>query len=208
MAEAKDMEKSSAVDKLEVDDINVTSTAQNVTSDHISPNDISSTILSITEQQQNNASGKELQESSIAREEHNLTEPAEPEQPPTEYLKGWRLHVLTVGVWVALFLSTLETTIVSTSLVSITNALGGFEIRDWVVTSYLITYTGKCFSIGACMLVNWMFFDAFAPHRCIKRKEERRKKVQRLLRFRQVFWSFTQSSVTSSGKRRCFSSPS
>ncbi|KAH8652684.1 drug resistance transporter EmrB/QacA subfamily [Tricladium varicosporioides] len=85
---------------------------------------------------------KQLQESSIAKDELNLAEPAGSEQPPKEYLRGWRLHVLTVGVWVALFLSTLETTIVSTSLVSITNALGGFEIRDWVVTSYLITYTG------------------------------------------------------------------
>jgi hypothetical protein len=41
-----------------------------------------------------------------------------------------------------LFLSTLETTIVSTSLVSITNALDGFELRDWIVTAYLISYTG------------------------------------------------------------------
>jgi len=41
-----------------------------------------------------------------------------------------------------LFLSTLETTIVSTSLVSITNALDGFHLRDWIVTAYLITYTG------------------------------------------------------------------
>ncbi len=30
----------------------------------------------------------------------------------------------------------------STSLVSITNSLSGFENRDWVVTSYLLTYTG------------------------------------------------------------------
>ncbi|OAT05056.1 MFS multidrug transporter [Blastomyces gilchristii SLH14081] len=31
----------------------------------------------------------------------------------------------------------------STSLVSITNALDGFEKRDWIVTSYLLTYTGN-----------------------------------------------------------------
>jgi MFS family permease len=41
-----------------------------------------------------------------------------------------------------LFLSALETTIVSTSLVPMTNALHGFDERDWVVTSYLLTYTG------------------------------------------------------------------
>ncbi|OJJ45663.1 hypothetical protein ASPZODRAFT_68734 [Penicilliopsis zonata CBS 506.65] len=43
---------------------------------------------------------------------------------------------------VSLLLSTLETTIVSTALVSITNALDGFSRRDWIVTSYLLTYTG------------------------------------------------------------------
>ncbi|KAI0888580.1 drug resistance transporter EmrB/QacA subfamily [Annulohypoxylon maeteangense] len=63
-------------------------------------------------------------------------------EPPREYLKGWRLYVLTFALCLSLFLSTLETTIVSTSLISITNALGDFEQRDWVVTAYLITYTG------------------------------------------------------------------
>lgn len=46
-------------------------------------------------------------------------------------------------IWIALFLSTLESTIVSTSLVSITTALNGFLMRDWIVTAYLLTYTGK-----------------------------------------------------------------
>ncbi|KAK8060029.1 MFS multidrug transporter [Apiospora saccharicola] len=57
------------------------------------------------------------------------------------YIKGWRLYTLISALCLSLLLSTLETTIVSTSLVSITNALGGFEQRDWVVTSYLISYT-------------------------------------------------------------------
>uniref|UniRef100_A0A093UWI9 Putative transporter C3H1.06c n=1 Tax=Talaromyces marneffei PM1 TaxID=1077442 RepID=A0A093UWI9_TALMA len=65
----------------------------------------------------------------------------ENEEQPKIYLSGWRLHVLTAGMWIALFLSTVETTIVSTSLVSITNALSGFDKRDWIVTSYLLTYT-------------------------------------------------------------------
>ncbi|KAI2622334.1 drug resistance transporter EmrB/QacA subfamily [Hypoxylon sp. NC1633] len=59
-----------------------------------------------------------------------------------KYLTGWRLYVLTFALCLSLLLSTLETTIVSTSLISITNALGDFEQRDWVVTAYLITYTG------------------------------------------------------------------
>ncbi|KAF5970665.1 major facilitator superfamily transporter [Fusarium coicis] len=53
---------------------------------------------------------------------------------------GWRLHALTS----ALLLSTLETTIVSTALVSISivDALQGFNMAGWIVTSYLVTYTG------------------------------------------------------------------
>ena len=46
------------------------------------------------------------------------------------------------SIWISLFLSTIETTIVSTALVSITDDLHGFDTRDWVVTSYLLTYTG------------------------------------------------------------------
>ncbi|KAK7956481.1 uncharacterized protein PG986_005703 [Apiospora aurea] len=64
-------------------------------------------------------------------------------QSQRNYIQGWRLYTLITALCLSLLLSTLETTIVSTSLVSITNALGGFEQRDWVVTSYLITYTGK-----------------------------------------------------------------
>ncbi|KAM0244508.1 hypothetical protein ACHAP5_006189 [Fusarium lateritium] len=59
-----------------------------------------------------------------------------------KYLTGWKLYCLSAALWISLFLSTLETTIVSTSLVSITNALNGFILRDWIVTSYLLTYTG------------------------------------------------------------------
>jgi MFS family permease len=50
------------------------------------------------------------------------------------------LTVCRIGL--SLFLSTLEVTIVSTSLVSITNALNGFDKSSWIVTSYLLTYTG------------------------------------------------------------------
>ncbi|KAK4244994.1 drug resistance transporter EmrB/QacA subfamily [Corynascus novoguineensis] len=57
-------------------------------------------------------------------------------------MEGWRLYMLTAGIWIALFLSTLETTIVSTSLVSIADTLSGFDERNWVVTAYFLTYTG------------------------------------------------------------------
>ena len=41
------------------------------------------------------------------------------------------------------FLSTLESTIISTSLVSITDSFEGFNRSSWIVTSYLLTYTGQ-----------------------------------------------------------------
>ena len=47
----------------------------------------------------------------------------------------------------SLLLSTLETTIISTSLVSIADALHRFDQSGWVVTSYLLTYTGAHFSV-------------------------------------------------------------
>ncbi|KAK2796804.1 hypothetical protein FQN51_009028 [Onygenales sp. PD_10] len=77
-----------------------------------------------------------------AGEENHNADLAEQNEPVVSYLRGWRLYLLTLGIWLSLFLSTLETTIVSTSLVSITNALSGFQLRDWIVTSYLLTYTG------------------------------------------------------------------
>ncbi|KAL8652529.1 MAG: hypothetical protein Q9210_002627 [Variospora velana] len=58
------------------------------------------------------------------------------------YLHGVRFYLLTVALCLALFLSTLEITIVSTALVSISDELHGFHKDSWVITSYLVTYTG------------------------------------------------------------------
>ncbi|KAK4224901.1 major facilitator superfamily transporter [Podospora fimiseda] len=77
-------------------------------------------------------------------EEKNDPE-ANPPEPPSNikvYQTGWRLHALTAGLCLSLLLSTLETTIVSTSLVSMVNSLNGFSQANWVVTAYLLTYTG------------------------------------------------------------------
>ncbi|KAK3321991.1 putative efflux pump antibiotic resistance protein [Apodospora peruviana] len=58
------------------------------------------------------------------------------------HLTGWRLVVTTLGLLLCLYLVNLEVTIVSTSLVSIANDLSGFDKTNWIVTGYLITYTG------------------------------------------------------------------
>lgn len=41
----------------------------------------------------------------------------------------------------ALFLAAMESTIISTSLISITNELGGFQRSSWIVAAYLLGYT-------------------------------------------------------------------
>ena len=58
-------------------------------------------------------------------------------------------------IWIALFLSTLETTIVSTCLVNISDALNDFELRNWIVTSYFLTYTGNL--LFACFATRLIF---------------------------------------------------
>ncbi|TGO18279.1 hypothetical protein BTUL_0011g00850 [Botrytis tulipae] len=54
----------------------------------------------------------------------------------TRYLSGWRLGLLTLG----LMLSSLDITIVSTSLVTISDDLQAFDQSSWIVNSYLTTY--------------------------------------------------------------------
>ncbi|KAH9987036.1 putative multidrug resistance protein fnx1 [Xylariaceae sp. FL0662B] len=66
-----------------------------------------------------------------------------PDQPIEEfrYITGWKVHIITAALCLALFLVNLELTIIGTSLVSITNDLQDFVRASWVVTAYLMTYT-------------------------------------------------------------------
>jgi len=58
------------------------------------------------------------------------------------------------------FLSILEISIVSTALVAITNDLKGFERSSWIITSYLLTYTG--------FLIIWAkFSDILGRRSCL-----------------------------------------
>ncbi|KAL8895741.1 MAG: hypothetical protein Q9207_008035 [Kuettlingeria erythrocarpa] len=76
-----------------------------------------------------------------------------------EYLAGWRLHIITFtsvlpihpleipstecphSLFLSLFIATLEVSIVSTSLVTITDSLQDFGDSSWIVIAYLLTYT-------------------------------------------------------------------
>lgn len=63
--------------------------------------------------------------------------------PALKYTQDWTQNEVDVcSLCLSILLSTLETSIVSTSLVSIADALHRFDQSGWIVTSYLLTYTG------------------------------------------------------------------
>ncbi|KPM45187.1 hypothetical protein AK830_g1403 [Neonectria ditissima] len=53
-----------------------------------------------------------------------------------------RMVLGIAGLWVCLFLSALETTIVATALRTISDHLNGLAQSNWVVVAYLLTYNG------------------------------------------------------------------
>ncbi|TVY75996.1 Efflux pump FUS6 [Lachnellula suecica] len=68
---------------------------------------------------------------------------AEPEIiPESEYISGWKLHLNTFALLLALFAAQMEQSIVSTSVLAITNELKGFDKSGWIFTAFLLTYTG------------------------------------------------------------------
>ncbi|GFF73970.1 efflux pump antibiotic resistance protein [Aspergillus udagawae] len=86
-------------------------------------------------------------------------------------LQGFRLYLGAAGLGLAIFLSSLEQSIVSTSLVTITNDLGGSGQSSWVITSYLLTFTGSLiiwsncgtiFGVKAALLTSVLLFVAFS----------------------------------------------
>ncbi|TGO27878.1 hypothetical protein BPAE_0035g00210 [Botrytis paeoniae] len=64
------------------------------------------------------------------------------------FLEGWRLQALNISICLSLCLASLNFAIVGTSLVVIADDLSGFNRSSWVVTSYLLTYTGFLMSIA------------------------------------------------------------
>ncbi|PVI01613.1 MFS general substrate transporter [Periconia macrospinosa] len=63
-------------------------------------------------------------------------------QTSSPYPEGIRFWLITSGMCIALFLTNLEIPIVTTSLVAITDDLGGFDKAGWLISSYLLGYVG------------------------------------------------------------------
>ncbi|KAK6001618.1 hypothetical protein QM012_002949 [Aureobasidium pullulans] len=57
-------------------------------------------------------------------------------------LEGWPLGSTVFALCLALLLATLDTTIISTSLITIASELGHFDQASWILVAYLLTYSG------------------------------------------------------------------
>ncbi|KAF2448053.1 MFS general substrate transporter [Karstenula rhodostoma CBS 690.94] len=57
-----------------------------------------------------------------------------------------KLALIYLGIQVALFMTLMESTIVSTSVVDITNGLGGYVKSSWLFTSYMLAFSGRLHS--------------------------------------------------------------
>ncbi|KAF4537715.1 Haloalkane dehalogenase [Lasiodiplodia theobromae] len=75
---------------------------------------------------------------------------------PPNALRGWRLHVSMLGLCLGLFCSALETTIIATSLTAISTHFSDAARSTWIVTTYLVTYSGF-------LLVFSKLSDIFTP---------------------------------------------
>ncbi|MCJ1438935.1 hypothetical protein MMC27_008325, partial [Xylographa pallens] len=66
----------------------------------------------------------------------------EEEQPAIEWIVGWKLRLIVLGLCLSLFMVQMESSVTSTSILAITNDLGGFEQNAWIFTAYFFTYGG------------------------------------------------------------------
>ena len=73
-----------------------------------------------------------------SKQENRSPTPRPP--PPSLQIEGWRRTLLLVAVFTGLFLSFLDTTIVSVALATIANQFDDFDHSTWVITAYLLTY--------------------------------------------------------------------
>ena len=60
--------------------------------------------------------------------------------PAVPNISSKRLHIVIAGLWLCLFLSALDTTIVTTALIKISSDLDSLEHAAWLITAYLLTY--------------------------------------------------------------------
>jgi hypothetical protein len=56
------------------------------------------------------------------------------------YFTGHKLWLINAGLIIPIFLITLESTVISTAIVDITDELCGYSKSSWLFTAYMLTY--------------------------------------------------------------------
>jgi hypothetical protein len=59
-----------------------------------------------------------------------------------KYISGQKLYLINAGLIVSIFIVQMESSIISTAVVDITDQLGGYEKSSWLFTAYLLSYCG------------------------------------------------------------------
>ncbi|KAI4954916.1 hypothetical protein J4E86_006226 [Alternaria arbusti] len=85
-----------------------------------------------------------LDNSSAEKASTNTSAPDEAEPvvatDESKYITGLKLYLINAGLTISIFLVTLESTVISTAIVDITDELGGYEKSSWLFTAYMLTY--------------------------------------------------------------------
>jgi len=61
----------------------------------------------------------------------------------SKYINGTKLYLINTGLIISIFIVQMESSIISTAVVDITDQLGGYEKSSWLFTAYLLTYCGE-----------------------------------------------------------------
>ncbi|KAH7077231.1 putative MFS multidrug transporter [Paraphoma chrysanthemicola] len=76
-------------------------------------------------------------------EEKNTSPDGGPEATATNVVPNIsqaRLHTIIAGLWICLFISAMDTTIITTALLKISSGYNALEQGAWLITAYLLTY--------------------------------------------------------------------
>jgi MFS family permease len=88
--------------------------------------------------------------------------------PATQYPRGIRLLLITIGLVLSIFLAALDSTIIATAIPSITTAFGSISDIAWYGTSMVISHTAfqsswgkayKYFSLKTVFLLSILVFE-------------------------------------------------
>ncbi|KAF2112474.1 major facilitator superfamily domain-containing protein [Lophiotrema nucula] len=86
-------------------------------------------------------------------------------------ISGARLHFIIGGLWLSLFISAMDTTIITTALIKISSRFNALDQAAWLVTTYLLTYNSflmilakfsDVFGVKALLIISNIVFLVFS----------------------------------------------